>query len=458
MLEPLRAHALLTVRMTLRSRLFLCVAAALAAVVFGMPSIARGDGTLVGEIVVDLRYTYAVVMAVLGAAVLWGSCASVSKEYEGRQTRLTAVKPAPAWEVWAGKWLGALIPATLLLALAGSAALMLPIRLRPAGTPPAEEARARDELFTVRLLSQPEPEDLSGALEARVARLRALSGAEEPERELRREALAHVRAERATVAPGAARRWTFRLPAAADRALRLRYRVLPASGVASPIRGEWRLLGADGAVAAAWPADHRGRGRWTLDLPPAALPAGRAVTLEFANGGADISGTAVFAEDDSVELLAGALPWPAACLRVLLMSLFTLAALAALGTTLGCLFSFPVAAGVAFAVMAMLPLAAAVGPAGGEPSAHDHHGHDHGPALANACERGVAHAGAMLAAGIRGVARPLLGERRPADDLADGVAVPGAALLGALAVRAVLLPLAAAALGAAALRRREAGS
>ena len=127
------AVARLALRTAARSRFLTSMVVLLLIVALGLPAIMEGDGSLAGAVRLLLNYTLGLSAALLGAAMLWTSCASVARDIEERQIQLVAVKPVHPLELWAGKWLGLAALAGMLLAFSGmTTAILLHLRLRSA--------------------------------------------------------------------------------------------------------------------------------------------------------------------------------------------------------------------------------------------------------------------------------------------------------------------------------------
>ena len=107
--------AQLTFRETVRSRLLLSLAVALAFVTIGMPMILKGDGTPAGLAQMTLYYTLGTAFGILAVASLWIACSRISGDIRIRTMQLVRVKPVCAWQIWLGKWLGLLLLNAILL-------------------------------------------------------------------------------------------------------------------------------------------------------------------------------------------------------------------------------------------------------------------------------------------------------------------------------------------------------
>lgn len=109
--------AALALRASLRTRVVAALLALLAACVTLLPSVIKGDGTPAGELHILLTYTLGFSFGVLCLATLWAACALFAAEIDSRRMQVSAVKPVSAAEFWLGKWLALLALDAALLAL-----------------------------------------------------------------------------------------------------------------------------------------------------------------------------------------------------------------------------------------------------------------------------------------------------------------------------------------------------
>ncbi len=94
---------------------FICL---LALLIFGLPFVARGDGTVSGAIQAFLVYSLGAVSFLLALLTLFLS-RSLSDELAQRQIFFLMTKPLPRWQYVLGKWLGIVLFDLSLLLLAG---------------------------------------------------------------------------------------------------------------------------------------------------------------------------------------------------------------------------------------------------------------------------------------------------------------------------------------------------
>lgn len=436
-MRQIAAIALLALRNVFRSRIVLVLSALLFAAAFLLPLGIRSDGTPEGLIRLHLAYTLGIASFLLALATLWAGCAAVSQEADDKTLQLLLVKPVPRLRIWLGKWLALLLMDALLLALVGAAALFtLRRQLQHGGFEPAALAAAEQTVLSAReTLRAPLP-DVEADVRAEYARLRAAgaipaAAAESAVRDsLRRAELAR----RYSIAPGAERIWTFARPSAAG----------------------WRRAP---PLAVQFKADSSVPGAADVTATVALRVGDREETREV---------RAPVAERDGNRSRRGGGPaagmFAGNYLRALGQLYLRLALFAAIGVTLGILFSMPVATFLTLVLILILQLSgfivaaaqvdraafvANVAPFGAT-------GHAHGEAVAapSAAARAAATALFYAYRGTYLTLRPLL-EDRTLDALSAGTYLPPRALRRNFLQQGLLLPACLALLSTAVLRRRE---
>lgn len=107
-----------TVRLLVRSRAVTTLAATALILAPLLTSLVSGDGTPEGDLRIMIQYPVAAVLALLVPATLLGGCALPSSEIASGRFQLTRIRPARSWEIWMGQWLGLSLLNALLVALA----------------------------------------------------------------------------------------------------------------------------------------------------------------------------------------------------------------------------------------------------------------------------------------------------------------------------------------------------
>jgi hypothetical protein len=433
------AHFVLGLRAPWRSRLVAALLVLLAATVLVLPAHLHSDGTPAGELRMLLTWTLGPAMAILAAASLWAGCAAISPEVWDKRYASAAVTPARPFEAWLGRWLGivaidAALLAAVLLAVGAQVARRVPaeataVRARLAADPASLDAEAR-RIF----------DDLPAEVRAAV---------DEPK------AIASIRRDLAgdsflPVAPGLARGWAFLLPDPAPEEAEVRFQFMSSYGSLQGAKGALSVS-ADGRPVMEVPVSNDDPGFVSAALPAGALRGAKRLAVEFRNGeSADGGASVLLRQSDSLRVLVPAGGLAANLVRAFLALLAPLALLAALGVALGCGFSFPVAAFLATAIVAMAIAS------GGSAFRDSFEGetHHHGEARAETrLDRALKRFSLAASDALRATTAPI--DRTEAlDRLGDGIAVEGRAALAALALDGLALPLLLGLLGGLALRAR----
>lgn len=463
------AIAQIALRNALRSRVILVLLVLLLAAAFLFPLVLRSDGTPAGLIHLHLTYTLGMASFLLTLATLWAGCAAVSQEADDKTLQLLLVKPVPRLRIWLGKWLALLVVNAAGLALVGIiAAVSLQAKLNRRGFDPADLARARQtRLAALETFRSPLP-DIEADVRAEYAKLREAGRlADAPETAMLAAIRRHLLARRYAVAPGTSRTWTFEFPAlpdAGDRAsppLLIRFTCDSSVPGSAEIEASIRLQTGNRAFTAEQvfiPGTPQ-----TLildDIPPGATRA----DVRFHNHGAH-DATLFFDPESGLVLRRARGTFAGNYLRALAALYVRLALFAALGVTLGTLFSMPVAAFLSLVLMIILQLSSFVSAAAQvDRAAFVAHvapfgagGHTHGDAPEAQPSLAARAAATALFYTYRATwltLRPLLDDRT-LDDLSSGTRIPPRGLLHRILLQAVLLPLLLAGFSTLILKKRE---
>lgn len=357
-MKRILAIAQIAIRNAVRSRMVVSLLAILLAAMVAIPLTVKGDGTLEGHVRIVIGYTMGFATALLGLATLWAGSLSVAREIEERQIHLLAAKPVRRSEIWLGKWIGLVAVNALLLAACGATTYGV---LRWTARTDHMTAEQRDRLWTEVLAAHRPVRPSLPDLDAEARRLleeRRARG-EVPADAAPADTLPGIRQElllgAGTVPPGERRAWLFELPAGAAPALTMRYRFSSSRFGIDPTRHLW--LAGPPSEPDRWQAEVTSS---PTVLRTETLPGGLAdeegrLIISCVNNHPDPV-TILFDLRDGLTVLvpAGAFEWNFA--RALLVTLGRLAFLAALGITLGSLFSSPVAVFMAMSLMLILQL------------------------------------------------------------------------------------------------------
>ncbi len=361
-MTPTLAIARLAVRSAIRSRFLASLLVLMLIVVAGLPFTIRGDGTVTGHAVILLHYTLGLSFVLLALAAMWLACTGVAADLSERRLDLVAVKPVRRWQIWFGKWLGLVFVMALLVGATGGATwALLRWTMRAGALAPDDRALLERDVYRTREAVGPDlsviDADARRRLETWTRQGQIPAGLSDAQ------AYASIRTRLAmaalTVGPGERRSWTFVLPAGRPEAGEwgLRYRFASSHrGDTRGVAGEWavRPAGASGA----WTRAEAAAPEIAQILPvpasaAAGAPGGR-VEVEYANAGVPGEPSVMFYQDGGLEFLLPRDGLGANFVRALLVVLFGLAFVTALGLTAGSLFSLPVAAFVAACTLVVL--------------------------------------------------------------------------------------------------------
>ena len=466
-MSQVAAIALLALRHVFRSRVVLVLSALLFAAAFLLPLALRSDGTPEGLVRIHLAYTLGIATFLLSLSTLWAGCAAVAQEADEKTLQLLLVKPVSRLRIWLGKWLALLLLNAGLLALVGTAAAAtLQLQLRRGGFAPDALAAARQTtLSALETLRAPLP-GVETDVRAEFERLRAGNRLPDAPEAAILEALRQaVLARRFSVAPGATHGWLFTLSPPARQGspttLIVQFKadssVPGAAGMDASIE-----LGVAGQTISR--SIHAMPGTLQTIAFDNLRPGAAQALITFANHGAH-GATLFFDPADGLVLRRPAGTFAGNYLRALAQIYLRLALFAAIGVTLGTLFSLPVATFLTLVLVLVLQLSgfivaaaqvdratfvANVAPFGA-------HSHVHGDKAAPAPSAAARAAAAGLFYAYRATyltLRPLL-EDRTLDDLATGTWLPPRALARNAVQQGLVLPLLLGLLSAAVLKKRE---
>ncbi len=328
----------LTLRTTIRSRVFGLLIAMVVICIAGLPFAIKSDGTASGLAQLFLHYAFGLTMTLLSVAAAWSAAGAVSLEVSHRQMHVLVTKPVHAAEIWLGKWLGLMAVNLVVLGLAGGLIYgFLCWTTRDAVLPPGDRSRLHEEILAAHSLIAPE---LPVAKPAPPGVGRAMYA----------------------VPPGGTQSWIFRVPERArpGDALFLKFQFATSRIERQmPVTGLW-MIGAPDS-----PEPTRIRGAYTPhvghDLKLPAFAAGRQLAVTYQNVETAEPATVLFAADTGAQLSIRESGFESNFGRALLLVLARLAFFTALGLTAGALFSFPVAVFTAFAFLFITGLNAWIG-------------------------------------------------------------------------------------------------
>ncbi len=367
-----------TIRSSVRSKVFHVLFGLILLSLFLLPVTVSGDGTAMGQLQIALTYSLGVVVALISTATLWLSCALLSREIESYSLHMVAVKPCPRWLVWTGKWFGVFVMHAGILILSAILILALVMwRVKNGDFSEAEMETVRNELLVGRRAFAPEwPEFRKlAAEEYKKRRANGTLDTNQPPGYAEAEILRRIKANHTEVAPGEARFWTYKGVSVIREKdiLFLRYRMYAGStsqGSQRRMRGTWAVRDPsskdkDRFIPA--PREEMSGVFHELKMSPAIIDKSRdgLVVIGYRNPPAneqiqweDVDEEergkgvpVVFQLSDGPHLLVRVTGFTSNFIRSLILALFQIAFLSALGCTVGAAFSTPVAAFVAVAYL-----------------------------------------------------------------------------------------------------------
>ncbi len=437
--------AILTFRDSVRARLVTALAAVVAVVAIGLPTLLKGDGTAVGVARMTLLYPLGVAFVFLALAAPWTAAASLASDVKGRTLQLVRVKPVRMWQLWCGKWLGLLFLNALLLA---GAFICVYIRLAATGALAFEDVGiAKRHIHPV----LPSLDYQIATMEAHAAASRENAMTPQERRELRATLRRRLPYANAALPSGGTWQWIFdpgRMPAEGEKVwlhLGLHSDALSQQQPRASI-----VLRAEGAEhGSALPGEITDFSARNIDvsLPAPAHEGTNRLELVIANtGGKDTTQLLVQPRKELILLLrAGGLGANMARAYAILLSL--LALLLALGLTAGSFFSLPVAV---FATTCLILSVVSSAYVMTDPDILD----PEYAASLTLFQRFQFHLSAGVTRTLAAASAPALAPA-PLGHLSDSEWVPAKELLDAVAGNALVLPAILAILSSLHLARKE---
>lgn len=118
-MKKILAIANIALRSAIRSRIVIMLLLLLVLAVLVLPMTVKSDETASGYVQVLLNYSLGFSLMILSIATLWSGCAGVSAEIEEKQIHLVVTKPVSRLQVWLGKWLALMVMNAVLMAFVG---------------------------------------------------------------------------------------------------------------------------------------------------------------------------------------------------------------------------------------------------------------------------------------------------------------------------------------------------
>ena len=388
-MKAFSAIVLQTIRSAIRAKVFHVLFALIILAVFLLPVTVSGDGTAKGLVQISITYSLGVVVALISTTALWLSCSQLSREIENYNIHLVVTKSCPKWMLWFGKWFGIFIMHAIILLV--SATLIFGLiqyrvyRETAKGRFTKQEIEQLDKEIRVgRRSFRPDPAKFDEAVEKEYARKKAageLTGNDAADRtEIRRQLVA----KEGEVPMGAAKTWVFKNVTGKGE-LYLRYRIYSGSTSAmdqKTMPGLWGVRAPDAPPTVADPfiyimSSSMGGTFQELRINNEAIDKinENMVQVRYVNPPKEApdwqgseGASAMFQLKDGPVLLVAVAGFLENYCRAMLLAIFQIAFLTALGCAVSAAFSTPVAA---FVAVTYLLIGLAVGPAINAPLQND---------------------------------------------------------------------------------------
>jgi len=168
------AIARLTFWEGVRMRVVLVFVLILVVIVLRLPFALHGDDTLSGRVQTFLSYSMSALGVLMSLATVFLSCATLSNEIRNKSLHLVTTKPVSRMEILIGKWLGVNLLNLSLVALAGVVIYVCAVFIshQPAIND-RDRLKLRDVVWTARWAARPTPPDFEKAAKEYVDRVAA---------------------------------------------------------------------------------------------------------------------------------------------------------------------------------------------------------------------------------------------------------------------------------------------
>ncbi len=353
------AIAWLTLRGTIRSKLLLSLASLLVVGLVGLPLLISGDNTLAGQIQVILNYTMTFATAILSITTLGIACGGFSSEIQDRRLYMVITKPLHRYELWLGKWLGLMALNLALLVLTGLImSAMANHSIRSASDSPAMKRHVSEQFLISHRSLAPLTPDWSQSAGETTQRLiqsgrapKAMTFANIQQRVSDDLLMRHF-----TVPPGGSLELSFACPPHKRNSheLILNYKFDSTRPERTPVAARW-AIGTDPAHLTYIGVTNYPGIPASLAIETDLLAATNLLTVTYQRLDAGSQATLLMADKTQTpELLVPSGGFGMNLIRGLFIILCRLVFLAALGLTVGCLFSTPVALFTACFIVVLL--------------------------------------------------------------------------------------------------------
>lgn len=344
----------LTWKAAFRFRLVWIISLLLLASVVLLPLIIKHDGTARGFTQILLTYTLSSVTALLGMATLWLACGTLSRDIEECQMQLIAVKPIPRWQIWIGKWLGLVSLNLVLLALSGACIYGL-LTYRASHLSPKEQEILKNEVLVARSSLKETPPDIKQDVERILeSRIKTMSLTPDEIKDLRKQIEQQVLAIHQIVPKDYRREWVIDATPAlksakAGKPIYMRIKFYTAQpDIPTTYLCVWRIGSDKSPRIIEFEQRLSGETFHEIPIPSDVIGSDGKLVINFINRNQI---ALLFPIDEGMEILYYEGGFELNFIRGLLIILFWLALLAAMGLAASSFLSFPVAAFTTMSIM-----------------------------------------------------------------------------------------------------------
>jgi len=417
------AIAGIAVRNAVRSKVVIILLILLLLSIFGIPLTVKGDGTVAGHVQILLKYTIGFASLILSLATIWAGCAAVSLEIDDRYLQLIVTKPVHRWQIWMGKWLGLVFMNFVLLLFCGTVSYGLLLwTVRPSVLTDKEQITLREQILTARREYHPQPVDIRNEARAKLAKAmtRGDLPANTSEDEVYKAIVRNLLTKRFSVKPGEKHTWQFPYSHAfpSQQPLLFRFRLSSSEIDFNDVTGLWKVGRTDNPYRNEHTIKSVPSRNYSFTVPTDKLNTGGDLLVEYQNIN-EKPVTVIFNPRDGLRLFVHEGSFEANYIRALLVLFFQLIFLAAIGVTMGSLFSMPVASFAALCLLLFIMTSGYIGSIAQSETIfapHSHGGAVYEPTMWDAFFR-------VVFKGIYLVIGPLHGPN-PLDQLAGGILIP----------------------------------
>jgi hypothetical protein len=343
------AIARLTFWEGIRMRIVLVFIVVLVFVVLRLPFALRGDETLSGRLQTFLAYSLGALGVFMSLATVFLSCATLTKDIEQRSLHLVITKPVSRFQILFGKWVGVNVLNVLMVVLSGLVIYGFAVFIK---TRPEQFMRDRlklnDVVWTARTAALPTEPDFEGYarrhVEQRIEQGQEFTAGREAAIEQR---VLELREDWKRVPPLGERVYVFEglaPPESSATVYQVRFKAQSVPvGVNEQLRIGWVILDPEtGAPLATRETDERSSVRHQFLVRAGVVKDGRAA-IAVVNPPANRRETIYFEGGDGLEILYRVGSFEMNFVKSLLLILFRLAFLSAVGLFFSTFVSFPVA-------------------------------------------------------------------------------------------------------------------